>query len=404
MLTGVDAIPATRPRRLGLMILFGQSYTGGPRVVKNLVAMLDRNYYEPFVITNKESELTADLRELDCRFTILPIARELEASGGRSIRGLRSQLPNMVRSLSTNREVSRILEREQIELLWTRNIKAVLLAGFAARRAKLPLIWDIGMEKTSRGLVRHLHNLGFKLATRVVTEGRSVAGTIFTEQQLTKYKEKLTVIRSGIPLDRLREIEREADCLDTSPREDGLRIINLASVCDRKNQHFILTALAPLLAANKDLRLDFVGPIVEAEYAAKLQHQIERARLQSQVQLSGWCADAPQQLVRSDLFVLGSRIEGVPYSILEAMHAGVPVVSTPCGGVPDVIEDQQTGLLCSATDPASMRAAVTRLVTDSTLRDRLSSNAQAFVKEHYSVEQWSTNYTKLFHELLQLQR
>lgn len=404
MLTGVDAVPATRPRRLALMILFGQSYTGGPRVVKNLVAMLDRNHFEPFVITNRESELTADLRELDCRFTILPVARELEASGGRSISGLRNQLPNLVRSLKTNHEVSRILEREQIELLWTRNIKAVLLAGFAARQAKLPLIWDIGMEKTSRGLVRHLHNLGFKLATRVVTEGRSVAGTIFTEQQLAKYKHKLTVIRSGIPVDRLREIERQVDCSDASPREAGLRIINLASICDRKNQHFILKALAPLLTANKDLRLDFVGPIVEAEYAAKLQQQIERAGLHSQVQLSGWCADAPQQLVRSNLFVLGSRVEGVPYSILEAMHAGVPVVSTPCGGVPDVIEDGQTGLLCSATDPASMQAAVAHMVTDRTLRDRLSSNARAYVREHYSVEQWSTNYMKLFHELVRTQR
>jgi len=318
MITGADVLPASRPCRLALMILFGQSYTGGPRVVKNLVATLDRTRFEPFVITNKESELTADLRALDCRFTILPVARGLEASGGRSIRGLRNQLPNFVRSLNTNREVSRILNREKIELLWTRNIKAVLLAGFAARRAKLPLIWDIGMEKSSRGIVRHLHNLGFKLATRVVTEGRSVAGTIFTDQQLDKYSDKISVIRSGIPQDRLQEIEHQMNCRDNSKHNAVVRIINLASVCDRKNQHFIFTALAPLLTANKELRLDFVGPIVESQYAAELQQQIERAGLQSQVQLRGWCADAPQQLVSSDLFVLGSRIEGVPYSILEA--------------------------------------------------------------------------------------
>lgn len=384
--------------KVALMIVFGTSYTGGPRVVKNLVSSLDCARFEPFVITNKESPLTSDLRELGVRYAVVDLPADV-ATGGRSVQGWRNKFNTFTVVLSSNRKIAGIIRREGIRLLWARNIKSVLLAGVAARRAKIPMIWDIGMEKNSRGLVRHLHNFGFRIATKVITEGYSVAGTIFSTAQLEKFGGKISVIRSGIPEDRVREIEDCVVRVQRKPADDIFRIINIASICDRKNQRYILDAIAPLLKSNKKLKLDFVGPIVEPEYAQSLRVQIEKDGLGAQVQLHGWRADATEMLANSDLFVLGSRVEGVPYSILEAMHSGVPIVSTPCGGVPDVIEDGQTGVLCVEGKPESMQFAVAKLIEAPELRKYLKTQAVKFVRSHYSVNQWAQNYMQLFHEL-----
>lgn len=104
-------------------------------------------------------------------------------------------------------------------------------------------------------------------------------------------------------------------------------------------------------------------PSVEAE--------VRRLGLQDAVTLTGTRADVPGLLARADVFVLSSRSEGAPLSILEAMAAGLPVVSSRVGGVPELVAEGETGLLVPPGDPAALAAALGRLVADAGLRRRL---------------------------------
>jgi len=101
--------------------------------------------------------------------------------------------------------------------------------------------------------------------------------------------------------------------------------------------------------------------------------------------------DVPAVYHAVDAFVLPSHTEGLPRVVLEAQATATPVIATRVGGVPDVVEDGETGLLCSPHDPASLGSAIDRLATDADERARLGRAGRAAVAASYS---WTALYDR----------
>jgi glycosyltransferase involved in cell wall biosynthesis len=99
--------------------------------------------------------------------------------------------------------------------------------------------------------------------------------------------------------------------------------------------------------------------------------------LQDAVIFAGYREDAPRVASAFDVFVLSSRHEGLPVSLLEAMSTERPVVATSVGGVPEVVRDGREGILVPPGDAAALAAGIARLVGDGELRRRLGSAAGA---------------------------
>lgn len=102
---------------------------------------------------------------------------------------------------------------------------------------------------------------------------------------------------------------------------------------------------------------------------------------------------------QADILVNSSRIDNMPHSLIEAFAAGMPVVTTPAGGIPYVVEDGRNGLYAAIDDPASMAAAVLRLLQEPGLADRLVDEGQCDCVERYSWNaaqaEWSALYGSL---------
>ena len=117
--------------------------------------------------------------------------------------------------------------------------------------------------------------------------------------------------------------------------------------------------------------------------------------------------DLPPYLYVSDVFVRPSLSEGMGNSFIEAMAAGVPVIGTPVGGIPDFLIDPSTtlgkvtptGLMCKPSDPKSIAENVDRYIHDNTLRLRIVANARAMVKEKYDWSMVANDMKKLFERL-----
>jgi len=373
-------------------------YTGGPRVAYNFVTRIDQTRFSPLVITNQQSPLTEHMDQAGIQYVILTQHPAIGDQDGGTIQGgplAKAKAVWLV--LRYNQRIKAVLKEHDCNLLWARNIKGVLLTGIAAKRLGIPLIWDIGMEKTSAGIFRRLYDVGFRLATKVITEADCVAKSIFTEDQVRVHQNKLGVVKSGIPDDRVDEIiAAKAACNRT---DDEIRIINLASISDRKNQSMLVGAVLPLIAEFPKLKVQFVGPSMDDEYTEKLKSRISEANAQSNFDFLGWRNDAISLLVNSDIFLLASKVEGVPYSVLESMHAGIPVISTRCGGVPDVIHDRQTGLTMEVGDEPAMTEAIRSLVSDRQFAQQIADNATQYVQEHHTSDKWCHRYMDLFEQL-----
>jgi glycosyltransferase involved in cell wall biosynthesis len=107
------------------------------------------------------------------------------------------------------------------------------------------------------------------------------------------------------------------------------------------------------------------------------------------------------QIYRSfDVYVLPSLEEGTPMALLEAMAAGLPVVATKVGGVPDVVNDPSVGTLVEPGDPNAIATGVRDLLSEQSRRKRIGLNARARVEEHFSAAAMARRYAELYQEAL----
>jgi glycosyltransferase involved in cell wall biosynthesis len=118
------------------------------------------------------------------------------------------------------------------------------------------------------------------------------------------------------------------------------------------------------------------------------------------LELLGERDDVPELLAASDVFVLFSRSEGLPMSILEAMAAGLPVVASNVGGVPELVADGETGLLVPPGDPQALAAALRRLVENEDLRRRLGARGRERAKELFDLPRFRQAHVALYERLL----
>ena len=102
--------------------------------------------------------------------------------------------------------------------------------------------------------------------------------------------------------------------------------------------------------------------------------RIKALGLGNTVHLAGFRTDIPAVLSAGDLFVLPSLMEGMPNALLEAYAAGLPVVVTSVGGLPEAVENERSGLVVPPKDPRALAAAIVRLLKDEAFRSRLASD------------------------------
>lgn len=110
--------------------------------------------------------------------------------------------------------------------------------------------------------------------------------------------------------------------------------------------------------------------------------------LGERVETPGWLgpAECSELLSTASVYALPSRAEGLPMGLLEAMSFGLPVISSPVGGIPSLIEDGVNGLLVPPDDPVALADAISRLLNEPGLGDRLGDHARSTIREHYTVE------------------
>ena len=170
-----------------------------------------------------------------------------------------------------------------------------------------------------------------------------------------------------------------------------------------KGHTFFLRAMAKVARVMPDIRIWIIGdaPASKQSYKAELQVLTRRLGIQERVEFLGNRKDVPQLLAQTDVLVLSTVTqEAFGRVILEAQAAGVPVVATSVGGVIDIIDDGQTGLLVMPKDPDGMAKAVTRVLGDKKFAAQLAGAARQKLQENFTLEHMASQTLKVYAELL----
>jgi glycosyltransferase involved in cell wall biosynthesis len=201
---------------------------------------------------------------------------------------------------------------------------------------------------------------------------------------------RFAVVENGVPVPR--ELPQRPDpppfvvlFLGTVSRDKGVEELIRAAADHRGRARFVL-----------------VGPQEDAAFMARMQALVAELGLAGSVEFAGPAQGERKHawLARAHVFVLPSRMEAFPVSILEAMAAGLPIVATAVGAVPSMIESGRSGLLVAAGDVASLSSAIASILGDSTLRDRLAACARTECIRRFSIERTAGVLQGLYAEVM----
>jgi glycosyltransferase involved in cell wall biosynthesis len=232
---------------------------------------------------------------------------------------------------------------------------------------------------------------------RVVGVGEAVRQALIANEGIPP--ERVAVIYNGIDLARCaaaRE-ERRAVRREMEVADDELVILQVARLDYLKDHATAVRTLAEVAPRRPDARLVLVG---EGPERGAVQEEVRRLALGGRVRLLGLRKDVPRLLAGADLLLLTSISEGIPLTLIEAMAAGLPVVSTRVGGVPEVVEDGRTGLLAPAGDAAALGRHVCELADNPRLRDELGRRGRERAEALFSERMMHDRYDQLFREML----
>ncbi|MDB0542250.1 glycosyltransferase [Ralstonia solanacearum] len=200
---------------------------------------------------------------------------------------------------------------------------------------------------------------------------------------------KLRVCRLGVAPSDTQPVGEARD------RHSDTRLLCVGRLTPAKGQHILLTACAALRARGYRLSLTLIG---DGEDRHALRDHARALNLTGCVHFAGARnqAEVRAALRTADAFVLPSLAEGIPVVLMEAMAAGVPCISTPVNGIPELISNGQDGLLAPPGDAHALATCIASLIDDPDLRRRLAQAGLLKVRERFDLERNTAALASLF--------
>jgi glycosyltransferase involved in cell wall biosynthesis len=289
-------------------------------------------------------------------------------------------------------EMTAALGEFQPDLVSTHTAKAGWIGRAACARLGVAAIhtphgWPLGARMPEPGASL------FRLAERRAgTWARAVVCVCEYERQLAlahrlAQDHRLHVIPNGVR--DLPEAPR------ASPAASRPRIVSVARFEPPKDHATLLDALAGL--SDLEWQLDLVGD-GPCEPAARAR--AARLGIAGRVRFLGFLKDVAPALARAHIFVLASRSEALPRSLLEAMRTGLAVVSSRVGGVSEAIDDGSSGLLVPPQDAPALAQTLRSLIGDAERRQRLGKSARLAYEARFRLERMAEETASLYETVL----
>lgn len=216
------------------------------------------------------------------------------------------------------------------------------------------------------------------------------------------------VIYEGIDIPALVQQAEEVESVrsEFGIAPDAVVVGMAARVAPAKDYETLVDAAAIVLAQQPNVRFLIVGDHSQVreyrEHYEKVKELLNAKGLASYFIFTDHRTDVQRLIAAMDIFLLSTRTEGLPLVILEAMAHAKPVVATRVGGVPEVVQQDATGLLHEPKDARQQAADLLRLLEDANLRRRMGEAGRERVRTEFSKERFAAELSELYYEMLGL--
>jgi len=378
--------PAAEPGPVRVTLVLDVAAVGGAEIVlRDTFAHLDPARVVTDVVCLREpGPLADDFRAVSAGVTTLP-------RGGRL--GL-ARVPRLARHFRQRRTDVVVVSHHHRAALTLARVAARL----TGRTRSVVAAHDMDLTRVgSRVLPRYVVEtlfLSAGLALLAPSQGRYLRDE---EGVGTSWRSRVReyLVPNGIPAPapetpQERDARRAGVRAELGVGDDDVVVLMVARLSPQKAHEVMLDAIAR--AAHPRLRLVVVG---DGRRRGELEALVAERGLGDAVSFLGLRRDVPRLLAGGDVFALSSVHEGVPISVIEAMTAGLPVVSTDVGALRDLVTDGVDGFLVPAGDASGLADRLTRLADDPALRTRLGEHARTRAREEFTVENTAAAFTAM---------
>lgn len=362
-------------KKVILYIITKPEIGGAQGNVYDLISNFQKDY-EVHLLTATHGQLTEKVIALGVKVHIIPNLT-------RSI--------NLLEDFLAVKQCISLIKIIKPDVIHAHSSKAGVVARLAGVICSIPTVftahgWGFtpGTPKLRRAVALIAEKLLAPLATKLICVSHS-------DRQLALSlgvgsENSLVVVRHGI---------NNISVITSIPAQQPPRLIMVARFNEQKDQTTLLKAIVKLKDYN--FHLDLVGSGVSLESCKTLAQTLG---IIDKVSFLGDRKDIPKLLAKSQIFVLSTHYEGLPISILEAMRAGLPVVATSVNGIPEEIEDGNTGLLVPPRDVEALVSALSKLIQSPEIRQQMGENGREKFLQEFTVERMINETRAIYEEIL----
>ncbi len=296
-----------------------------------------------------------------------------------------------------------LFSKERFDIVHTHTAKAGFLGRMAAHLAGVPHIIH---QPHGHNFYGYFNTFFSKLAIIFERIFANITDKIFTTTELekndfVKYKvcnpDKIVVVGSGIELAKYNFINSDQI---KKKKEFNIKtdekIVGMISRLDPiKGSGYLIEAASEVVAKFPNIKFLVVGDGVLKE---KLEQRVKELGIKEKFIFTGWREDVGQILPILDICVLPSLNEAFGRILLEAQAYGIPVVATKVGGIPEVVKDNETGILVPSKDISSLAGAITILLNDDLKRLKMAQAAKAWVGERFNQDKMIKKINNIYKE------
>lgn len=366
-----------------LFIITKSEMGGAQRFLYEFITHLNPQNYQFMVAAGGNDQLIEKLREK--KIGVIPIKNFSNAPG--------------LKNFLTFLEIFKLIKNFKPDILYLLSSEAGFIGSIAggfyrffSRNKKPKIIYRIGgwaFKEPRNIFIKKIYLWAEKISAPF--KDVIITNSEFDRHLAIKNKiippNKIITIYNGLDADNLKFLsKKEARIFIESkikhPLNNSVLIGTIANLYKNKGLDYLILAIARI---SNDHKLNFII-IGDGPEKNDLGKSIKKQGLEKRAFLIGRVPDAYQYLKAFNLFVLPSVKEGQPWTILEAMAAGVPIVATNIAGIPEMIENEKSGLLVEPADPEALSLAIEKMLTHPSLAHETAQNALKTIKEKFKIE------------------
>lgn len=369
------------------LMIIAQANGGVSEYLKNFIKYIDKKKYEINIILSEQYKLEKDeFIDLGCNLYFINMIREI----------------NLKADFLSICDIKKTVNYINPDIIFAHSSKAGVLVRLAISHKKIPIVynahgWAFNMKASN--IKRKMYACIERICA--FNTSKIVCISDYEKSSALKFKickeNKLITINNGIDLNKINRTTRRYALQKMGLPENAVVIGQVGRLDEQKNPLLFIDIAKELIDMGSDVYFILVG---DGKLRKEVNDRINNYNLGNRVHITGWCNNVNEYISCFNIGMLTSKWEGFGLALVEYMALGVPVVASNIDGIPNVVDNGETGILCESEHKNEFIKAINEILNNKELAKELSKNGMEIAKKRFSMERVVKEHNELFDSII----